>query len=174
MEIAFYIAAAIAVISTLMVITQVHPVHALLYMILSLLSAAVVIFTLGSPFLAVLEVIIYAGAIMVLFLFVVMLLNLGRETAEQERQWLVPRYWLLPSLLALVLLVEVAYVLFGSSTPLSGVLADPKQLSLTLFGPYVLGVELTSILLTAGLVGAYHLGRRMELISRDTQPASEL
>lgn len=173
MEIAFYIAAAIAVISTLMVIIQVHPVHALLYMILSLLSVAVVIFTLGSPFLAVLEIIIYAGAIMVLFLFVIMLLNLGRETEEQEQQWLIPRYWLLPGLLAVILLIEVAYVMFGSSTPMSGAPGDPKALSLALFGPYVLGVELTSILLTAGLVAAYHLGRRMDLISRDPQSVNQ-
>ena len=69
----FYLAGAIAVISTLAVIVQTNIVHALLYLILSLLSVAVVFYVLGAPFAAVLEAIVYAGAIMVLFLFVIMM-----------------------------------------------------------------------------------------------------
>ena len=74
----------------LLVITQHNAVHALLYLIVSLLAVAVIFFTLGAPFVAALEVIIYAGAIMVLFVFVVMMLNSGRATVEQERGWLSP------------------------------------------------------------------------------------
>ena len=74
----FYISALVAVISTIMVVTRANPVHALLYLILSLFSVALIFFALGAPFVAALEVIIYAGAIMVLFVFVIMMINPGR------------------------------------------------------------------------------------------------
>ena len=77
MEFAFYFASGIAVVSTLRVITNTNPVHALLYLIISLIAVAMTFFALGAPFAGVLEVIAYAGAIMVLFVFVVMMLNLG-------------------------------------------------------------------------------------------------
>src|ERR1041385_8291017 len=99
MLITFYVAAAIAVLSTAFVITSVSAVHALLYLIVSLLSVAVVFFVLGAPFVAALEVIIYAGAIMVLFIFVVMMLNLGKAAAVKEREWLSPGMWMGPAIL---------------------------------------------------------------------------
>ena len=74
-----YIAASVAIFATIMVITRLNAVHALLYLILSLLAVGIVFYLLGAHFAAVLEVIIYAGAIMVLFLFVIMLLNLGHD-----------------------------------------------------------------------------------------------
>ena len=88
MNVLFYIAACIAVISTLMVIIQLNPVHALLYLVVSLLSIALIFLLLGAPFAAALEVIVYAGAIMVLFVFVVMMLNLGPQSRGEERRWL--------------------------------------------------------------------------------------
>ena len=84
MNLVFYLSAAVSVVATLMVITRVNAVHALLYMIVSLLSVALIFFTLGAPFVAALEVIIYAGAIMVLFVFVVMMLNLGPKPATRN------------------------------------------------------------------------------------------
>jgi NADH-quinone oxidoreductase subunit J len=77
MEIAFYLAAAIAIYATVRVITNTNPVHALLSLIVSLLAVAMIFFMLGAPFAGALEVIVYAGAIMVLFVFVVMMLNMG-------------------------------------------------------------------------------------------------
>ena len=156
----FYISSAVTVLATLMAITRLNAVHALLYLIVSLLAAALVLFGLGAPFVAALEVIIYAGAIMVLFVFVVMLLNLGPHSAEQERRWLTPSAWGGPSLLALILLLELIPVFATSSAPLgNAAVADARQVGIALFGPYVLAVELSSLLLLAGLVGAYHLGR---------------
>jgi NADH-quinone oxidoreductase subunit J len=162
MEVIFYLSAAVAIIATALVITQTNAVHGLLYLIVSLLAVAVTFFTLGAPFIAALEVIVYAGAIMVLFVFVVMMLNLGAESTEQERRWLTPQTWEGPAILSAILIIELFYVFAINSTPASiGALAiDPKQVGIALFGPYVLGVELASILLLAGLVGAYHLGRR--------------
>lgn len=161
MSAAFYLPAAIAVLSTALAISRTNAVHALLYLIVSLLSVALIFFIIGAPFVAALEVIIYAGAIMVLFVFVVMLLNLGEQAVEQERRWLSPGMWVLPSLLALVLLAELIYLLAGGNFQAAEIRdVGPKDVGIALFGPYVLAVELASMLLLAGLVGAYHLGRR--------------
>jgi len=161
MEIVFYIAAIVAIASTIMAISRLNPVHALLYLILSLLSVAIIFYVLGAPFVAALEVIIYAGAIMVLFVFVVMMLNLGQRAVDMERQWQRGSMWIGPSILALVLIAEVAYLVAGPGTAsYGGAAIEPKQIGIALFGPYLIGVELASMLLLAALVGAYHLGRR--------------
>lgn len=161
MTLAFYIAAAVAVLSTGMVITRTNALHALLYLIVSLLSVALIFFVLGAPFAAALEVIIYAGAIMVLFLFVIMVLNLGPQTTEQERRWLEPGIWTGPSLMAAALLAELIYILTRSGAETVAVAkVEPQQVGRALFGPYLLAVELASLLLLAGLIGTYHLGRR--------------
>ncbi len=156
----FYVAAAVAVVATALVITRRTPVHALLYLVISLLAVAIDFFALGAPFVAALEVIVYAGAIMVLFVFVVMLLNLGTATAEEERRWLSPGVWAGPSILAAILLAEIVAVILGTGASAGGTQVAPRQVGATLFGPYLIGVELASMLLLAGLVGAYHLGRR--------------
>jgi NADH-quinone oxidoreductase subunit J len=104
-------------------------------------------------------VIIYAGAIMVLFIFVVMMLNLGRQTLATERGWLYPGIWRGPVLLAGLLLAEILYVVNTASLGSAGQLVNAKSVGVALFGPYLLAVEAASMLLLAGLVGAYHLGR---------------
>jgi NADH-quinone oxidoreductase subunit J len=160
MNIVFYISAIVSAISTVMVITRSNAVHALLHLIVSLLAVALIFFSIGAPFVAALEVIIYAGAIMVLFVFVIMMLNLGARAAKQESQWLRPGIWIGPSLLTMILAAELIYLLTSQTATLSAaVLVGPKQVGIALFGPYVLGVELASMLLLAGLIGAYHLGR---------------
>jgi NADH-quinone oxidoreductase subunit J len=157
----FYVAAAIALFTSIMVITRMNAVHALLYMVMSLLSLAVIFFLLGAPFIAALEVIVYAGAIMVLFVFVIMMLNLGPQSENQERQWFNIRTWRGLVFIAGILLVELILALrLGFTQPLPSTEVTPHQVALSLFGPYLLGVELASMLLLAGLVGAYHLGRR--------------
>ena len=159
-EIAFYSAAFVAVFSTVMVITGHNPVHALLYLVLSLLSVAMIFFTIGAPFAGVLEIIVYAGAIMVLFIFVVMMLNLGPQVAEQERRWLTGRGWILPSLLSGLLMAELLWMLPSNGLHLlSGQEIGPKAVGIKLYGPYLLAVEFASMLLLGALVGAYHLGR---------------
>lgn len=160
MNLLFYLSALIAVISTFLVITRTNTVHALLYLIVSLLAVAMIFFILGAPFVAALEVIIYAGAIMVLFIFVIMMLNLGGAHAKEEAQFLTPGIWRGPAILCVVLMAELIYLITPDNTRLSAVTEiTPKQIGIALLGPYVLGVELASMLLLAGLVGAYHLGR---------------
>ena len=159
-QILFYIAATISLVSTILAVTRYNATHALIYLIISLLASAIIFFLLGAPFAAILEVVIYAGAIMVLFVFVVMMLNLGAPGVSQEREWLRPNMWIFPTILTLVLFFEMVFVLSSSAIPLPGEAIGPKAVGLKLFGPYVLAVEIASMLLLAGLVGAYHLGRR--------------
>ena len=160
MNLLFYISALVAVFSTFMVVTRKSTVHALLYLVVSLLAVALIFFALGAPFVAALEVIIYAGAIMVLFVFVIMMLNLGSQAAKQESEWLTPGIWIGPSVLIALLAVELIYIFATDRIRLYAPnLIGPKQVGIALFGPYVLGVELASMLLLAGLIGAYHLGR---------------
>ncbi len=161
MNAVFYISGAIAIAATVLVITRLNAIHALLYLIVSLLAVAVVFYTLGAPFVAALEVIVYAGAIMVLFLFVIMLLNQGPETVAMEREWLRPGTWLGPAILATILFAELIYASSLNGSQISGNPVEPRPVGAALFGPYLLGVELASMLLLAGLVGAYHLGRRL-------------
>src|SRR3990172_5359829 len=160
MNLLFYISALVAVISTFMVITRKSAVHALLYLIVSLLAVAFIFFILGAPFVAALEVIIYAGAIMVLFIFVIMMLNLGGAHAKEEARLLAPGIWTGPAILCLVLAGELIYMFTMERARISAIAEiTPKQVGIALLGPYVLGLELASMLLLAGLIGAYHLGR---------------
>jgi NADH-quinone oxidoreductase subunit J len=160
MEIPFYIAATVAVLATIRAITHLHVVHALLYLIVSFLAVAVVLYLLGAPFIAALEVIVYAGAIMVLFVFVVMMLNQGARQIEQERRWMPPGLWIGPSLLAAVLLAEVLHLLWNKTPSGDSVAVGPREVGLALYGPYLLAVELASLLLLPGIISAFHLGRR--------------
>lgn len=160
MEFAFYLCGLVAVLTTLRVITHTNPVHALLYLIISLLAVAGVFFSLGAYFAGALEIIVYAGAIMVLFVFVVMMLNLGESVQAQEREWLKPTVWIGPGVLSLVLLGVMIYAIRSvNDQGIDGTMIDAKAVGISLFGPYVLAVELASMLLLAGLVVAFHIGR---------------
>lgn len=160
MSATFYTAGAIALVATSMVVTRPSAVHALLYLIVSLLSVAIIFYQLGAPFVAALEVIIYAAAIMVVFIFVMMMLNLGPRAVKEERAWLAPTIWAGPGLLALILAAELVYTLATSAPVEAGFgVVTPKQVGERLFGVYFIGLELASLLLLAGLVGALHLAR---------------
>lgn len=165
MEFAFYICGLIAILATLRVITHTNPVHALLYLIISLLAISGVFFALGAHFAGALEIIVYAGAIMVLFVFVVMMLNLGRATIEQEKRWLKPMAMVGPALLSAALLFELVRTLLklhlgNAPAKVIGLgTVGAREVGIALFGPYLLAVELASMLLLAALVAAYHVGR---------------
>ncbi|HEY1027739.1 MAG TPA: NADH-quinone oxidoreductase subunit J [Pseudomonas sp.] len=161
MEFAFYFCAGVAVAATVGVVTHTNPVHALLYLIVSLLAVSMVFFSLGAPFAGALEIIVYAGAIMVLFVFVVMMLNLGPAAVTQERKWLTPGIWVGPAILSALLLAQLLYALFiqPSGAAIGHTSVEAKAVGISLFGPYLLAVELAALLLLAALVAAFHLGR---------------
>lgn len=163
MDIVFYIAAAVALAATVMVITRTNAVHALLYLIVSLLSVAVIFYIIGAPFIAALEVIVYAGAIMVLFIFVMMMLNLGQRSADQERQWLSPGMYFGPGLLCGVLAIALIWVVVtdGPGAVMQQVVG-PKAVGVSMFSTYLLAVEIAAMLLLAALIGAFHIGRQRD------------
>jgi NADH-quinone oxidoreductase subunit J len=155
-----------------MVITRLHAVQPLLYLVISLLAVALIFFTLGAPLMAAFEVILYAGAIMVLFVFVIMMLNLGTEATRQEHQWLQPGMWRGPTILGLILAAELVYALLQPGNPPVGRgTIEARQVGVALFGPYVLGVELAAMLLLAGMIGAYHVGQRHHMTAKQAENA---
>jgi NADH-quinone oxidoreductase subunit J len=169
MTIVFYISAFIAIVATLAAITRMNPVHALLYFILSLLAVSIIFFVLGAPFVAALIVIINAGAIMVLFVFIIMMLNQCKPVIEQERQWTGSKVWIAPCFLAVILLTEIVYVLIKSNQGISSTqVITPRLVGAALFGPYLIGVELVSIILLVGLLGAYHLAGKSHIVENQT------
>jgi NADH-quinone oxidoreductase subunit J len=164
MNLFFYIAASVAIISTIMAISGRNAIHSLLYLILSLLAVSVIFYLLNAPFIAALEVIIYAGAIMVLFIFVTMMLNIGLER-EAEKKWLNPRMWIIPSILAAILLINLILAVTNvKSIPSDKTAILPKQVGVSLFSTYLLAVEIAAILLMAGVIGAYHLGSQKKKV----------
>ena len=165
MQATFYIAATVAVLATIMVITRYNMIHALIYLVVSFLAIAVVFFVLGAPFIAALEIIVYAGAIVVLIIFVIMMLNLRNESIDQEKEWLTRDIYIGPSVLAIILLAELIYIIMSADPrPLDQPNIDSTAVGMSLYGPYVIGVELSGILLMSGIVGAYHLGRQKKKV----------
>jgi len=161
MELAFYLSGLVAVLATVGVIFGTSPVHAVVYLIVSLIAVALVFFALGAPFAGALEIIVYAGAIMVLFVFVVMMLNLGRDS-DRDQTLRQPRHWIGSSVLALVLLGALFTLISqgGVGQAIDGELLTARAVALIMFGPWLMVVELAAILLLAALVTASHVGRR--------------
>ena len=161
MNVLLAIAAVVAVASTIAVILQRRAVHALLYLIVSFFALAVAMLALGAAFAAALEVVVYAGAILVLFVFVVMMI--GSEGPIPG-----PKAWIGPACLSLILLGEFAYAFIadpGLLLPMAGRDAasiPPKEVGMALFGPYAVCAEIAAFLLLSGLVGAYHRGATRE------------
>jgi len=165
MNIFFYIAGAIAIMSTIMAISRRNAIHSLLFLILSLLAVSVIFYLLNAPFIAALEVIIYAGAIMVLFIFVTMMLNIGME-GRTEKKWLSPQMWIVPAILAAVLLADfILAIRHVPDSPPADQAILPKQVGISLFTTYLLAVEIAAILLMAGVIGAYHLGSQKKKVT---------
>lgn len=160
----FYISGAIALVATLLAVSRPVAVHGLLYLVVSFLALGTVFFVLGAPFVGILEVVVYGGAIVVLFLFVLMMLNLGTRASDEERLATQPKAWIGPSLLGSVLFAELAWLLVGSPglalTPMA--IVDSREVGLSLYGIYALSAEVATVMLLAGLVGAFHIGRRRE------------
>ncbi|SDY90503.1 NADH-quinone oxidoreductase subunit J [Nitrosomonas sp. Nm33] len=158
-EFIFYLSSAIAVVAAGAILVVRHPVHAALYLIVSLLALALLFFLLGAPLLAALQVMLYAGAIMVLFLFMMMVMNLR---TERNLPLLLPGNWGGISLLALLLWLVLLLLLSRSSLDEAGSITviEPKEVGSALFGPYLVVVEAAAILLLAALVAALYLSRK--------------
>jgi NADH-quinone oxidoreductase subunit J len=165
--IAFYILAAIAVVASLGVIGQGNPMHSIILLIASFGALAGLYVLLDSPFTAVTQIIIYAGAIMVLFLFVVMLLNVPREEPPVTAAGLLgPTGFKLGAGLSVLLAIEIIWGL--SRLGLAGFSRDAEAVSVSsvarigreLFTQHAFAFEATSILILVAMVGAVVLARR--------------
>ncbi len=157
----FYIVAAVAVLAGVSVVLQRTPVYSALSLILVLCSLAVLYLLLGAEFLAVIQVIVYAGAIMVLFVLVIMLLNARRETPSNRSTL---ARWLGGPLLALFL-AELLFAIWrqfpGANTSAAAPLdAGAGAIGMLLFRNYVLPFEVTSILILVAVMGAVVLAKR--------------
>jgi len=155
----FFFFAAIAVIFALVVITHRNPVVSALSLVVSFFALAVMYVLLDAPFLAALQVIVYAGAIMVLFLFVIMLLNLQHRIEEPTR----PIQQFLGTTLSAAFGIGLVYYLVkyaALTLPSSPFHTDARQIGVALFEAYIFPFEMVSILLLAAIVGALLLSSR--------------
>ncbi len=166
LQLMFYFAATLAIVASLKVVTGRNTVHSLLYLVVSLLAVAVCFYLMGAPFAAGLEVIVYAGAILVLFVFAIMMFGLGVDetiNAPQTHTFKLSniKLWFGPSLIAALLLVQLVFAIDNSAIQekLTSNIIDAKQVGMLLYGPYLLAVEIASFLLLAGLIGGYHFAK---------------
>lgn len=157
----FYLLAAVIVVATGLAITRRNLVHAVVYLVFSFFGSAMLFYLFGAPLLAVLEVIIYAGAIMILFLFIIMMVK-----AESDEEKLFPiRQWLPVVLTAVVYLIIGAVIIStdpGSRVTLEIAQARPEAFGEYLFQRHWLAIEIISLLLLVALVGALYLGRKKD------------
>lgn len=164
----FYVLGTVAVASAILVVTRRSAVLSALSLVLNFICLAGLYLTLNAQFIAVIQIIVYAGAIMVLFVFVIMLLNLGDE--RRLADGLTPRKFVGVAL-ATTLLLEIVYIILNGLTPMpekqleraisvGTIDAIGKQLFTTFLFPF----EITSLLLTAAIIGAVLLAKRKEVV----------
>jgi NADH-quinone oxidoreductase subunit J len=164
----FYLFGAIAVLASLLVIAQHNPLYSVLLLIASFGALSGLYVLLDAPFVAVIQIIVYAGAIMVLFLFVVMLLNEPKEETEEARLrgLVAPGVTNIGAILALALIVELGWALTRTGREPGafpgGAVTSVAAIGRQLFGEYAFGFEVTSILILVAMVGAVVLARRDE------------
>ena len=164
--IAFYSFAALAVVASLLVVGQRNPMYSVMLLIVSFGALAGLYVLLDAPFTAVTQIIIYAGAIMVLFLFVVMLLNVGHEESTAIADAVGPTGRRVGAVLALVFGAEIVWALsriglspFGQDASTQSV-SSVARIGVGLFRDHVFAFEATSILILVAMVGAVVLARK--------------
>ena len=172
--IAFGLLGAIAIVAALGMLLSNNAVHAALYLIVNFVCIALMYLGLNAPFLAMIQITVYAGAIMVLFLFVIMLLGAEKISFRSKLRWQRP----LAIILALALVGVTAFVLFSpqigaeaqAATPMlqgeSLAFGSPAALGSVLFSEYLFPFELTSVLLLVAMIGAV-------VLTRDEKPDKE-
>lgn len=163
----FYFLAAVTLVATGLCLTRKNPVHAVLYLVQALFALALLYFLLGGPLLAAWQVILYAGAIMILFLFVIMLIE---PPPSGQRTALRPLQWLPAALLGSLLLACGGLLVAMDPAAGEGVgwyRLAPREFGRVLFDRYGLAVEIISLILLFAAVGAFHLGRSRSPSSKE-------
>lgn len=165
----FYMLAILVLVTTGVAITRRNLVHAVVYLVISFFGSAMLFYLLGAPFLAALEIIVYAGAIMVLFLFIIMMIK--AETAQKPVFGL--GRFLLAGLFGLIYLAIGAVLIFTdpvSQVGLQTAAAAPRDFGRYLFESHWLAIEVVSLLLLVALMGAFYIGKlRTKASSQDDE-----
>lgn len=162
-EILFFFLTALAIFSAIMVLVSKNPVHSVLWLIAVFFAISGHYILLNAQFLAIVNLIVYAGAIMVLFLFVIMLMNLNAETEPQKHIWMKLAGAISGGcfLMMLVSLVRQATELNGKTALMGeGNIGLIKNLGKALFSDYVVPFEITSVLFLSAMVGAVVIGKK--------------
>ena len=160
-EYIFYFLAVISIISALMVVFSRNPIHSVLYLVVCFFSIAGHYLLLNAQFLAVVHIIIYAGAIMVLFLFVIMLLNLNKESEPHKSIFIKFASVISGCLLVLVFIAAMVNINpAASSHPTLHSIGMVKDLGNTLFKEYLLPFEISSILFLSAMVGVVLISKK--------------
>jgi len=160
----FLILAGLAILSALGMLLSRNALYSALYLIINFITVAVMYLTLHAPFIAIVQITVYTGAIMVLFVFVIMLLGAEQIGSRHPQRWFLP----LAIFLGAVLLIETMYIIFfqRNLTPeaikISEQFGSPKAIGELLFNQYLLPFEATSILLLVAMIGAIVLTKRVE------------
>lgn len=159
----FYILAALAIASALMVVTRRNAVHSAMYLVLTMAAIAGLFVQLGSWFIAALQIIVYAGAIMVLFLFVIMMLNLKKDEFGFDSRIFqrIFAFVLGVLFLAQIVLVVTKYP-YQAGRPYEQSMGDIARLSQKLFYDYLYPFEIVGVLLLAAIIGAVVIARKPE------------
>ncbi|MEJ2200493.1 MAG: NADH-quinone oxidoreductase subunit J [Desulfuromonadaceae bacterium] len=156
----FYILSAVALVATGLCVTRKNAVHAVIYLVHAFFALALLFYLLGAPLVAAWEVIIYAGAIMVLFLFIIMMLELAPNEPRPGPGW---RQWAPVLLLSAALLVCSLLLIGLEPTSADGgpaYYASPRDFGYALFKKYALAVEVVSFQLLFAAVGAFYVGKK--------------
>jgi NADH-quinone oxidoreductase subunit J len=161
-EILFFILSAIAIFSAIMVLVSKNPVHSVLWLIAVFFTISGHYILLNAQFLAIVNLIVYAGAIMVLFLFVIMLMNLNSTTEPQKHLWMKLAGVISGGclLIMLVSLTRQAIEMGGRTATSDGEIGLIKNLGKVLFSEYVVPFEITSVLFLSAMVGAVVIGKK--------------
>jgi NADH-quinone oxidoreductase subunit J len=157
----FYFLSFLAILAAVMVVVSRNPIHSVLYLIVTFFCIAGHYVLLNAQFLAVVHVIVYAGAIMVLFLYVIMLLNLNRETEPHKSSLLKVTATVCGGLLMIVIIGSLRGVeqLGTQQVVANGDISLVKNLGKVMFSDFLVPFEVTSVLLLAAMVGAVMLGK---------------
>jgi NADH-quinone oxidoreductase subunit J len=164
-EILFWVLSVVAVLSALMVVISKNPVYSVLWLIITFFSISGHYILLNAQFLAIVNIIVYAGAIMVLFLFVIMLMNLSKDTEPQKNKWLKLAGAVAGGSLLLVLVAALRNTEKNMTELGTGNIGLIKNLGRVLFNEYVVPFEISSILFLSAMVGAVVIGKRESPVS---------
>lgn len=162
MKIFFYFLCFISVVTSITTIVNTSPMRSLLYLIFTIILISIILFLLGAEFAGSMEIIIYAGAIMILFVFVLMLLNTNANEKYQIENCSNFLLFVAPIILIMILFILIAYSLFNLNNHhvyVNNTIIDSKKIGIKLFSQYLMIVELVSMLLLSSLIVTFHIGR---------------